>query len=91
MTGRIREPEGSGRSSAGSVSAAPAAHAHPHEHGDRTKPDAENDCAMTAGPRVTEVAGVDTAGDAVVATESRAGYDVDAGIQALWQIGRAHV
>jgi RNA polymerase sigma factor for flagellar operon FliA len=40
---------------------------------------------MTAGPHVTEAAGVNTRGDAVVPAESRAAHDVDAGIAALWQ------
>jgi RNA polymerase sigma factor for flagellar operon FliA len=40
---------------------------------------------MTAGPHVTEAAGVNTRGDADAPAESRAAYDVDAGIAALWQ------
>lgn len=40
---------------------------------------------MTAGPHVTDATGVNTRGAAAVPAESRAAYDVDAGIAALWQ------
>src|SRR5436305_673044 len=40
---------------------------------------------MRAGPPVTEATGVDAPGGEAVPAESRAGYDVDAGIAALWQ------
>src|SRR4051812_49686219 len=85
MTERTPGPEAARGVSPGSSPAGPAAHAHPHEHGDDTEPHAENDCAMTAGPHVTDATGVTTRGDAAVSAEARAGYDVDAGIAALWR------
>src|SRR5258705_9191080 len=85
MTERTPGHDGAPGASTGSSPAGPAAHAHQHEHGDDTEPHAENDCAMTAGPHVTEATGVRTPGDEVVPAETRAAYDVDAGIAALWR------
>ncbi len=64
----------------------PAAHAHPHEHGDHPESHAENGGPMTADPHVTEAAGKHRPGGdgPVVASVARTGYEVDAGIQALW-------
>src|ERR1044072_7331773 len=82
MTERTPGPQAARGVPPGSPPAGPAAHAHPHEHGDDTEPHADNDCAMTAGPHVTDATGVTTRGDAAVPAEARAGYDVDAGIAA---------
>jgi RNA polymerase sigma factor for flagellar operon FliA len=40
---------------------------------------------MRAGPPVTEATGISAPGDEVMPGQGRAGYDVDAGIAALWQ------